>query len=133
MDFVGTVGLVILGLVALWLLLILALFLVRPRGVKASELIRLVPDVVRLSRDLVLEPSTPRGVRVALVVLFVWLISPIDLVPEFIPVLGPVDDVVVTVLILRYVRRRLGSEALRARWKGTADGFRVLTSVTGGD
>jgi uncharacterized membrane protein YkvA (DUF1232 family) len=133
MDLVGALGLVILGLVVLWLVLILALFLLRPRGVKATDLVRVIPDVIRLARDLVVDRSTPRGVRVALVILFVWLISPIDLVPEFIPVLGPVDDVIVTVLVLRYVWRRLGSDALRARWAGTADGFRVLESVTGRD
>lgn len=131
MDIVEVVGLVILGLVALWLVVIVALFLLRPRGVRATELIRLIPDVVRLARDLVVDPATPRGVRVALVILAAWLISPIDLVPEFIPLLGPVDDAVVTVLVLRYVRRRLGVEALRSRWRGTSDGFRTLEAILG--
>lgn len=131
MDVVEAVGLVIVGLVALWLVLIVALFLLRPRGVRATELIRLIPDVVRLARDLVVDPATPRGVRVALVILAAWLISPIDLVPEFIPLLGPVDDAIVTVLVLRYVRRRLGIEALRSRWRGTGDGFRTLEAILG--
>jgi uncharacterized membrane protein YkvA (DUF1232 family) len=131
MDVVEVVGLVIVALVALWLVLIVALFLLRPRGVRATELVRLIPDVVRLARDLVLDPKTPRGVRVALVILAAWLISPIDLVPEFIPLLGPVDDAIVTVLVLRYVRRRLGVEALRSRWRGTGDGFRTLEAILG--
>ena len=59
-------------------------------------------------------------------ILLVWLISPIDLVPEFIPVLGPLDDVIVAVVVLRYVRRRLGDEEIRRRWPGTADGLRIL-------
>jgi len=123
---------VILGLVAAWVALLVILWLIRPRDVGAREIVRVVPDVIRLARDLVRDPTTPRGVRAALVILVIWLISPIDLVPEFIPVLGPIDDVIVTVVVLRYVRRRLGGEVLLRRWPGTADGFRVLTSITGG-
>jgi uncharacterized membrane protein YkvA (DUF1232 family) len=129
---VGVVGTIVLGLVVAWLVLLVVLWLIRPRGVGARELARLVPDILRLVRDLVTDRSTPRGVRVALVVLLVWLISPIDLVPEFIPVLGPLDDVIVAIVILRYVRRRLGDEELRRRWRGTDDGFRTLTTVVGG-
>jgi uncharacterized membrane protein YkvA (DUF1232 family) len=58
-------------------------------------------------------------------------VSPIDLIPEFVPVLGPLDDVVVAVLVLRYVRRRLGEEALRDRWRGSEDGFGLLLGVLG--
>jgi len=123
---------VILGLVAAWIALLVILWLIRPRDVGAREIVRVVPDVIRLARDLVRDPTTPRGVRAALVILVIWLISPIDLVPEFIPVLGPIDDVIVTVVVLRYVRRRLGGEVLLRRWPGTADGFRVLTAITGG-
>ena len=67
----------------------------------------------------------------ALVVLLAWLISPIDLIPEFIPVLGPLDDVVVAVLVLRYVRRKVGLEELRRRWPGTPEGFAVLGRIIG--
>ena len=128
----SVLGAIIIGLVAAWLALLVLLWLIRPRGVGARELARLVPDILRLVRDLVTDRSTPRGVRVALVVLLVWLISPIDLVPEFIPVLGPLDDVIVAVVVLRYVRRRLGDEELRRRWRGTDDGYRVLTRFLGG-
>ncbi len=123
---------VILGLVAAWLALIVLLWLIRPRDVSAREIVRVVPDIVRLARSLIGDPSTPTGVRAALVILLVWLISPIDLIPEFIPLVGPIDDVIVTVVVLRYVRRRLGRDMLLGRWPGTADGFRVLTSLTGG-
>ncbi|MEA2549078.1 MAG: hypothetical protein QOE42_1676 [Chloroflexota bacterium] len=128
----SVLGAIIIGLVAAWLVLLLLLWLVRPRGVGARELARLVPDILRLVRNLVTDRSAPRGVRVALVILLVWLISPIDLVPEFIPVLGPLDDVIVAVVVLRYVRRRLGDEELRRRWRGTDDGYRVLTRFLGG-
>jgi uncharacterized membrane protein YkvA (DUF1232 family) len=132
-DLVTIVGGIILGLVVLWLALLLALWLLRPRDVSAMEVVRVIPDVLRLAKGLLADPATPTGVRVALGVLFVWLISPIDLVPEFIPVLGPLDDVIVTVVVLRYVRRRLGSELLFRRWPGSGDGFRVLTALAGHD
>lgn len=130
MDF-SIFGAIIIGLVVAWLALLVLLWLIRPRGVGAGELARLVPDILRLVRDLVTDRSAPRGVRVALVILLVWLISPIDLVPEFIPVLGPLDDVIVAVIVLRYVRRRLGDVELRRRWRGTDDGYRVLSAFLG--
>jgi uncharacterized membrane protein YkvA (DUF1232 family) len=129
-----TPGLVVaigVGLVAAWALFILVLWLVRPRGVGLGELVRLVPDVLRLVRDLLADGTTPLPVRLALAGLLAWLISPIDLIPEFIPVLGPLDDVVVAVLVLRYVHRRLGADELRRRWRGTPDGFALLTRVLG--
>jgi len=124
----ATIG---LGIVAVWAILIGLLFAFRPRGVPFGELLRVIPDVVRLVRRLIGDHAVPLRVKVALVVLMVWLVSPIDLIPEFIPVLGPVDDAIVAVVVLRYVRRRLGIEALRSRWPGTPDGFSLLIRVIG--
>jgi uncharacterized membrane protein YkvA (DUF1232 family) len=129
---VGVVGTIVLGLVVAWLALLVFLWLIRPRDVGARELARLVPDILRLVRDLVTDRSTPRGVRVSLVILLVWLISPIDLVPEFIPVLGPLDDVIVAVVILRYVRRRLGEVEMRRHWRGTDEGWALVERMVVG-
>jgi len=119
------------GLVLAWAALVGLLWLLRPRDVRLAELIRVVPDILRLCRDLLTDGHVPMAVRLAVGGLLVWLISPIDLIPEFIPVIGPLDDIVVAVLVLRYVRRRLGSEELRARWRGTPDGFALLQGVMG--
>lgn len=121
-----------IGLVVAWAALVALLWLIRPRDVAIAELVRFVPDVVHLVRRLLGDRSIDPRVRLALVILLVWLVSPIDLIPEFIPVLGPLDDVVVAVLVLRYVRRRLGVEALRASWSGSEAGFRLLTRLMGG-
>ena len=91
----------------------------------------MVPDLLRLLRDLVGDRTTPLDVRIVIVVLVAWIVSPIDLIPEFIPVLGPADDVVVAIVALRYVRRRLGSAALRDRWPGSPEGFEILARVIG--
>ncbi len=122
---------VLVGLLGAWALLVLALWVFRPRDVRAADLVRVVPDVLRLVRDLLADRAVPLGVRISLVTLLAWLVSPIDLIPEFIPVLGPIDDVVVAVIVLRYVRRRLGEDDLRRRWRGTPEGFDLLTGILG--
>ena len=116
-------------LVAVWVVLVALLWLLRPRDVGLGELVRIVPDVVRLGRRLLGDRAVPLGVKAALVGLLAWLLNPIDLVPEFIPVLGPLDDVVVAVLVLRYVWRRLGDDDLRRRWPGTPEGYALLSRV----
>ncbi len=88
----------LIGLVALWALLIVVFWLFRPRDVSARELIRVVPDVVRLIRSVITDSGAPLDVRLVLVGLLIWILSPIDLIPEFIPGLGPLDDVIVAIL-----------------------------------
>lgn len=131
MDLNALAGIVV-GLLAVWVALIAVLWLARPRGVQLGPALRVVPDVLRLARGLLTDRGTPLGVRLALVGLAAWLINPIDLIPEFIPILGPLDDVVVAVLVLRYVRRRLGDEELRRQWPGSEDGYRLLSGILGG-
>ena len=128
MDLRIVIGLVIAVLGA-WLLLVVALWVMRPRDVRLGELVRLVPDLLRLVRSLLADGSVPGRVRIALIGLLAYLINPIDLIPEFIPVLGPLDDVIVAILVLRYVRRRLGDDELRRRWPGTADGYELLGGI----
>jgi uncharacterized membrane protein YkvA (DUF1232 family) len=129
---IGWLIAIVASLVVLWAALIALLWILRPRDVAARELVRVVPDLLRLLRAIITDRDAPLDVRIVLVGLVTWIISPIDLIPEFIPVLGPLDDVVVAVLALRYTRRRMGSQALRERWAGTEDGFALITRVIGG-
>ena len=122
---------VIVGLIVVWAILLVILWLLRPKGVPVREIVRVIPDLLRLLRSLIADRAVPLDVRAALVVLLVWIISPIDLIPEFLPGIGPLDDVIVAVVALRYTRRRLGIEELRRRWPGSEDGFAVLTRVIG--
>jgi uncharacterized membrane protein YkvA (DUF1232 family) len=122
---------IVLGLLAAWALFLVVLWLVRPRDVPLADLVRVVPDIVRLVRDLLADRATPIAVKAALVLLLAWLLSPVDIIPEFIPILGPLDDVVVAILVLRFVRRRVGDDGLRSRWRGTDDGYALLAGVIG--
>jgi len=124
---------IIVGLVALWAALLVLFWVLRPKSVPAREILAVVPDVLRLIRSIIGDRAAPLDVRVVLVGLLAWIVSPIDLIPEFIPVLGPLDDVVVAVVAMRYVRRRLGAENLRERWVGTDDGFALLLRIIGTD
>ena len=116
--------------VVLWLLAILVLVALGRRA-QARELVTLIPNLAVLFRGLLGDPRVPRSSKAWLWFALVWVISPIDLIPEFIPVLGPLDDVIVTVIVLRYVSRRLGRDELRSRWPGTADGYSLLAGVLG--
>jgi uncharacterized membrane protein YkvA (DUF1232 family) len=122
---------VMVGLVVLWLALLILFFLLRPKDVPVREVVAVVPDVLRLLRSLVRDGSVPTDVRVVVIGLVAWIVSPIDLIPEFIPVLGPLDDIVVAVVAMRYVRRRVGIADLEARWAGSPDGFALLIRVIG--
>jgi uncharacterized membrane protein YkvA (DUF1232 family) len=125
----GIVLTILLGLLAVWAMLLVLLWVFRPRNVPLREALRIVPDLLQLVRSLIADREAPLGVRLALIFLLAWLVSPIDLIPEFVPVIGPLDDVVVAVLVLRYVRRRLGEDELRRRWPGTDAGYALLASI----
>jgi len=114
-----------------WLLLLGALLVARPRGGLLTEAVRLLPDVVRLVRRLAADRDLPRGVRIRVGLLLAYLASPIDLVPDFVPVLGYADDAIVVTAVLRGVARRAGLEAIERHWPGTDDGLAALCRLTG--
>ncbi|HJP65986.1 MAG TPA: DUF1232 domain-containing protein [Actinomycetota bacterium] len=103
--------------VGVWVLLVIGLTLAGRRSA-ARELVTLVPNLVRLFNGLVRDPRVPRRSKALLALGAIWLASPIDLIPEFIPVLGPLDDAVVAALILRYLVRTAGPEVIAAHWAG---------------
>jgi uncharacterized membrane protein YkvA (DUF1232 family) len=107
------------------------LLIARPRGGLLREALRVLPDVLRLVRRLAADKSLPRGVRIRLGLLLAYLAVPIDLIPDFIPVLGYADDAIIVTAVLRSVVRRAGVEAVRAHWPGTDDGFAAVARLTG--
>jgi uncharacterized membrane protein YkvA (DUF1232 family) len=119
------------ALAVTWAVFVVALALLRPRGIDLREAKRLVPDVARLVRGLAGDASLPRGVRRRLALLLAYLAFPIDLVPDVVPVLGYADDVVVIALVLRSVVRRAGPAAVERQWTGTPAGLAFVRSLAG--
>ena len=119
------------GLLLLWLVLLVVLWRVRPDGMTTTAALRLLPDLVRLVRRLAADRELPRGVRIRLWLLLAYLLMPIDLVPDFVPVLGYADDAVVVALALRSVVRRAGADALTRHWPGDEAGLQVVGRLAG--
>ena len=103
--------------IAVWLLALLILVIVG-RKQQARELAAAIPNLLVLFRGLLRDPRVPRGPKIWLVVAVIWIASPIDLVPEFIPVLGPADDLIVAALVLRHVLKRTDRSLLAEHWRG---------------
>ena len=119
------------GLGVLWAALLVALWVARPDELRAREAVRLLPDVVRLVSRLARDREQPVGIRVRLWLLLGYLAMPIDLVPDFVPVIGYADDAIAVALVLRSVVRRAGLTAVRAHWPGTAPGFDAMCRWAG--
>src|SRR4029450_11648603 len=103
---------VAVGVVATWAILVVILIVATPRDVDLRAVARLVPDVLRLLRALATDRTLPRSVRLRIWLLIAYLALPIDLIPDFVPVVGYADDVIITILVLRSAVRRVGNEAL---------------------
>lgn len=114
-----------------WLLLVAFLWFHRPSRALVGPALRLIPDLVRLVRVLLADAGTPTSVRLALAGLLVYLLSPIDLIPDFVPVIGSADDLILSVVVLRWAGRRVGLDGLRAKWTGDPAGFEIVRRLLG--
>ena len=84
----------------------------------AKDLASVLPACVTTARRLRRDPRVPRRAKVVVVLAGLWVVSPIDLIPEFLPLIGPLDDVVVVALALRYAARRVPRHVLFEAWPG---------------
>ena len=119
-----------LTLVVLWLLAVLVLWWLG-RKTLARELITLLPKLVRLFHGLIGDERVPRTSKTLLLLGAVWLVSPIDLIPEFLPGIGAIDDAVVAGLVLRHVVKRAGPEVVKDHWRGDPRTIGVLLRAAG--
>jgi uncharacterized membrane protein YkvA (DUF1232 family) len=120
-----------IGLAATYLAVLGALVAARPRGGLLREALRLLPDLLRLLRRLAGDPDVPRAARLRLWLLLGYLALPVDLVPDFLPVVGYADDAIVVSLVLRSVVRQTGAPLFRRHWPGTEDGLAALCRLSG--
>jgi uncharacterized membrane protein YkvA (DUF1232 family) len=113
-------------LVVMWLTFILWVWLVRPDETSLSHATRLLPDTLRLIKRLSTDRTIPRATRWWIWVLLIYLASPLDLVPDFVPVIGLADDAIVTSVVLRHVIARAGPSKLADHWPGSPHGLATL-------
>ena len=111
--------------VVVWALAVALLF-VFGRRTQARELAALIPNLLWLFRGLLKDPRVSRSSKAWLWFAVAWLVSPIDLIPEFIPVLGPLDDAVVAALVLRHVLRTTEHVVLAEHWRGDPSTLRAI-------
>ena len=102
---------------AVWVMAVM-LLLALGRRTQARELATVIPNLLVLFKELLQDPRVSRRNKVWLWFALVWLVSPIDLIPEFIPFLGPLDDAVVAALVLRHVLRTTERSVLAEHWRG---------------
>jgi len=117
------------GLILIWLLLLAYLAVFRPDGHTIRETSRILPDAIRLVRRLSHEQTLSRPLRIRLFLLLAYLAMPIDIIPDFIPVLGLADDAIILCLVLRSVIRNSNHEVIRRNWTGTDAGLAVLARL----
>jgi uncharacterized membrane protein YkvA (DUF1232 family) len=108
---------ILLVLIAIWIVVAVVLVLVG-RALLARELALLLPNLIRLFGGLLRDPRVPLRAKIVLAVASLWLASPIDLIPEFIPIAGSLDDAVVAALALRFVLRTTDGAVVREHWRG---------------
>jgi len=123
---VRSVVIVVVAIVAAWLAFVAFVAILKPDDTTLRDALRLLPDIVRLVRRLVADREIPRGTRWLVWFLLGYLVFPIDIVPDFIPVLGYADDAVITSLVLRHVIRKAGLAKVDEHWPGTPEGLATL-------
>ena len=109
------VAAVVIGLWATSCLVMVLLAGRLPPGL-LRQVAEFLPSCVTAARTLRKDPDVPRRAKVALLVAVAWVVSPIDLLPEFLPVIGPLDDVVAVILLVRFAARSVPREKLLAAW-----------------
>src|SRR5437773_10383749 len=103
---------------ALWSLLVVALLALGRRR-DAREVARFIPDCIVLFKRLLRDPRVPRRAKVAIALLVPYLALPFDLIPDFIPVAGQVDDAILVAAVIAYVARSAGHEVIEELWPGS--------------
>lgn len=91
----------------------------------------LVPDCVVLVSRLVRDSRVPRRRKLLLLALAAYLASPLDLVPDFVPVAGQLDDAIVVALVLRHLLRAGGEPLVRELWPGPERSLALLLRLAG--
>ncbi|HEY3207504.1 MAG TPA: YkvA family protein [Gaiellaceae bacterium] len=120
----------VLAALGLYALCIAAL-VIAGRRETARALARFVPDCIVLFRRLLADPRVPRRTKLLLGALIGYLALPFDLVPDFIPVAGYLDDAVVVALVLRHLLRTSGPDLIHEHWPGSPGALALILRLAG--
>jgi uncharacterized membrane protein YkvA (DUF1232 family) len=122
--------LLVLGLAAV------ALYAILVAGVAGAGAARaiagFVPDCITLLRRLLADGRIPRRRKALVVALLAYLALPFDVVPDFIPVAGQLDDAVVVALVLRAICRGGSREMLEEHWPGPRSSLSLIVRLAHG-
>jgi uncharacterized membrane protein YkvA (DUF1232 family) len=119
----------IAGLAVLWLALLVVLLVAKPDTSIVTDTLWIVPDTIRLIRRLTTDKTLHRDVRARLRFVAAYVALPVDVVPNFIPVLGYADDSILMALTLRTVVRHAGIAPIQHHWSGTREGLSALARL----
>jgi uncharacterized membrane protein YkvA (DUF1232 family) len=111
---------------AVWLLFAVAVIRARRRGLRLTDVLRLIPDLARLLARIARDRTIPRTVRLRILVAVAYNVQPLNLIPDFVPVIGLVDNVVVTLWAVRSTVKHAGRDAVVRHWSGTPEGLALL-------
>lgn len=117
-------------LIALYVVVVLGLALAG-RRIEARALAGFIPDCLVLLRRLWSDCRTPRRAKIVLGLGIAYLAVPIDLIPDFLPVLGQIDDAIVVALVLRHLLRSEGPQLVREHWPGPEGSLNAVLRLAG--
>ena len=102
----------------------------RSRQEVLREALLLLPNLGKLLFRLLRDPRVPRNRRWAMAAVGAYLVSPIDLIPDFVPVLGGVDDLLVMAFAIDYLLKASPQEVISEHWDGSEDGLELVRGIT---
>ena len=125
-----TLIIIVASLIGMYLLFLFSLFLTG-RKTDARAIGGFIPDCIVFFKNLITDPQVPIHYKVILIFLLGSLISPIDLIPDFIPIVGQLDDAILIMLALRYIVKRIGDESATRHWPGPEKSLGILLKLSG--
>jgi uncharacterized membrane protein YkvA (DUF1232 family) len=123
-----TVVIIAMIILALYMVFIIGLMLAGKRTA-ARAIAGLIPDCIVLFRNLLRDKRVPKRYKVILGVLVAYLAFPIDIVPDFIPIAGVLDDAILVAMIIRYVIKGVGMNVVTENWQGPKSTLRAIFKV----
>jgi len=133
MNWVAVVAVVLGVAFVVWIAAAVLVRHNRPPRELAVPAVRILPDIVVLARRLGDEPGMPRRARLGLVAVRAWLASPIDLIPDFLPAVGQLDDLIIALVVLRRVLPRVEATRRGQLWPGTPEGLALFERLLAGE